>query len=274
VSAGFFVVVEGPEGAGKTTLAAELNARFRAAGEEPIVVREPGGTPAAEALRRELLELGGELDGGQELLFSTAARADLVARIIRPALSAGRVVLSDRFALSTVAYQGAGRGLPMEMVDFVNRCATGGLAPDLTLILDVDPAEGTGNVGRDLPLARAEEAGVGIVELLDHAHGGAAVELLDLEGIHREGPHGREDVLEELGPLHRRVAGGRGGRAVRQSPDRGAQHADPDPDEEIPARLHGARALAADTAAQAASATSAGGCAASRWTTPGPDSSR
>ena len=182
MSAGFFVVVEGPEGAGKTTLAAELNARFRAAGEEPVLVREPGGTPAAEALRRELLELGGELDGGQELLFSTAARADLVARIIRPALSAGRVVLSDRYALSTVAYQGAGRGLPMDMVDFVNRCATGGLAPDLTLILDVDPAEGArrqlaGGKARDRldrePLAfhrrvaarYREESGPGVIHL-------------------------------------------------------------------------------------------------------------
>ena len=72
----------------------------------------------------------------------TAARADLVFRVIRPALQAGRVVLSDRYDLSTMAYQAAGRGLPLEKVEFVNRCATGGLVPDLTLLLDLPPEVG------------------------------------------------------------------------------------------------------------------------------------
>ena len=77
-----------------------------------------------------------------ELLYMTTARADLVSKVIRPALEQGLVVLSDRYDLSTLAYQGAGRGLPMEHVEWVNRCATGGLIPDLTLVLDIDPALG------------------------------------------------------------------------------------------------------------------------------------
>lgn len=142
MSDGFFVVLEGPEGAGKTTLAASLGERFRAAGYQAVMVREPGGTPAAEALRTVLLTMAGSLSGEQELLFMTAARADLVQRVIRPALAQGRVVVSDRYELSTMAYQGAGRGLPAEKVAFVNHCATGGLRPDLTLVLDISPELG------------------------------------------------------------------------------------------------------------------------------------
>lgn len=140
MSDGFFVVLEGPEGAGKTTLARGLADRFRAAGHEPVTVREPGGTPAAEALRQELLHADRSWTPERELLYLAAARADLVGQIIRPALAAGRVVLSDRYDLSTLAYQAAGRGLPLPMVSWVNTAATGGLRPDLTLILDL-PSE-------------------------------------------------------------------------------------------------------------------------------------
>jgi dTMP kinase len=140
MSQGFFLVLEGPEGAGKTTLARELAERFRAAGHEPVTVREPGGTPAAEALRQELLHADRSWTPERELLYLAAARADLVGQIIRPALAAGRVVLSDRYDLSTLAYQAAGRGLPLPMVSWVNTAATGGLRPDLTLILDL-PSE-------------------------------------------------------------------------------------------------------------------------------------
>ena len=139
---GFFVVLEGPEGTGKSTLIPAIAARFRAAGADPVVVREPGGTPAAEALREEVLHSAGRWTPGRELLYYVTARADLVARVIRPALEAGRVVLSDRYVLSTLAYQAVGRGLPVDKVEWVLEAATEGLTPDLTIILDVPPEIG------------------------------------------------------------------------------------------------------------------------------------
>lgn len=138
---GFFVVLEGPEAAGKSTLANALELRLREDGIEPVRVHEPGGTPVAQALRHELLDASREWSPAMELLYMVTARADLVTKVIRPALDAGKVVLSDRFDLSTMAYQGAGRGLPAESVRWANEAATGGLVPELTLVLDLDPAE-------------------------------------------------------------------------------------------------------------------------------------
>jgi len=138
---GFFLVLEGPEAAGKSTLAQSLARRMRDDGTDPVMVREPGGTPVAEALRHELLDAAREWTPAMELLYLVTARADLVTRVIRPALDAGRTVLSDRYDLSTIAYQGGGRELPIEFVRQANDAATGGLAPDLTLVLDLDPEE-------------------------------------------------------------------------------------------------------------------------------------
>lgn len=115
---------------------------MRRDGLEVVSIREPGGTPVAEALRGELLDRDREWTPEAELLYMVTARADLVTHVIRPALAAGKVVLSDRYDLSTMAYQGAGRGLPMDQVRWVNGAATGGLVPDLTLVLDLDPAVG------------------------------------------------------------------------------------------------------------------------------------
>ncbi|MGH7498517.1 MAG: dTMP kinase [Gemmatimonadales bacterium] len=149
-SRGLFVVLEGPEGSGKSTLVEPLAARMRERGADPVVVREPGTTRAAEIARQALLDPEHPVGPLAELFLYLAARADLVQRIIEPALASGRPVLSDRFALSTEAYQMAGRGLPAEVVLPANRAAAGGLRPDVTLIIDLPP-----EVGR----ARQEAAG-------------------------------------------------------------------------------------------------------------------
>jgi dTMP kinase len=140
--AGLFIVVEGPEGAGKTTLAAQLAKRVRAAGREVLVTREPGGTATSEAARALVLDPALDWTPTGELFLMLTARAELVARVLRPALAAGTVVICDRYDLSTRAYQIAGRGLSEEAVVAANRLATGGLQPDLTFVLDVEPEEG------------------------------------------------------------------------------------------------------------------------------------
>lgn len=139
---GVFIAVEGPEGAGKTTLVTRLAARLRRAGHDVVEVREPGGTPLAEAARSAALDPALSASPLAELFLMLAARADLVAKVIRPALDAGRIVLSDRFDLSTEAYQIAGRGLPRDAVLAANALATGGLKPDLTIVLDVPAGVG------------------------------------------------------------------------------------------------------------------------------------
>jgi dTMP kinase len=139
---GFFIVLEGPEGSGKSTLAGPLAGRMRPCGVDPLVLREPGSTRAAEIARQALLDPEHPIGAVAELFLYLAARADLVQSTIRPALEAGRVVLSDRFALSTEAYQMAGRGLDPGLVRAGNLAATGGINPDLTLILDLTPELG------------------------------------------------------------------------------------------------------------------------------------
>jgi dTMP kinase len=134
---GVFIVVEGPEGAGKSTLVRALAARLLADGRPVVPVREPGGTPVAEAARKVALKFPHEIAPAAELFLFLAARADLVEKVIRPALEAGEVVVADRFELSTMAYQVAGGGLPAEAVARANRLATGGLVPDVTVVLDV-----------------------------------------------------------------------------------------------------------------------------------------
>jgi dTMP kinase len=132
-----FVVVEGPEGGGKSTLVRWLGATLRAEGRSVLTVREPGGTPIAEAARKLALKSRHDRAFAAELFLFLAARADLVERVIRPALADGQVVIADRFGLSTIAYQVVGRGLPRADVEAALRIATGGLTPDLTLVLDV-----------------------------------------------------------------------------------------------------------------------------------------
>lgn len=140
-SSGKLITLEGGEGAGKTTQAPALADHLRNSGHECLLVREPGGTAIGEQIRA-IVKGDSERSASAELLLFLAARAELVETVIRPALVAGTHVVADRFSDSTIAYQGYGRGLDISDIREANRVATGGLSPDLTILLDIDPAEG------------------------------------------------------------------------------------------------------------------------------------
>jgi len=138
---GLFITFEGIDGSGKTVHAARLVAWLRERGLPVVATCEPGGTPAGERIREVLLDPAGELGPWAETLLYLADRTEHTARVLRPALDAGRIAVSERYADSTVAYQGWGRGLDLDAIARLNEIATGGLAPDLTLLLDVSPRE-------------------------------------------------------------------------------------------------------------------------------------
>lgn len=148
---GTFIVFEGPEGAGKSTQIARLARQLEGEGAGPLCTREPGGTPAGDAIRGVLLDRALRIDAMAEFLLYSASRAQHVTEVIGPALERGSVVVSDRFTAASVAYQGYGRGLDLDFVAALNAQAAGGIEPTLTVLLDIDPAEG---------LARASERGV------------------------------------------------------------------------------------------------------------------
>jgi dTMP kinase len=156
---GLFVVFEGGEGAGKSTQVRLLRAAVERAGYDALVTREPGGTPIGEQVRSILLDPATRNLGDRaEALLYAAARAQHVEEVIRPALDKGAVVLCDRFVDSSVVYQGVARGLGDTQVAELNRWGTGDLQPDLTIVLDVDAAEGLRRAG-DSP-DRLENEGV------------------------------------------------------------------------------------------------------------------
>jgi len=159
---GRLITIEGIDGAGKTTLAQALAGKLAARGERVELLREPGGVRASERIRELVKDPGLTLGAEAEALLYAAARAQLVRERLRPALEAGALVLLDRFVDSSLAYQGAGRELGVERVAAINELATGGLAPDRTLLLRIAPAAG-----------RARQAGRGAghdrIELEDEA---------------------------------------------------------------------------------------------------------
>jgi dTMP kinase len=159
-STGWLISLEGGEHSGKSTQVALLRQHLQGRGLTPVVTREPGGTPVGERLRALLLdpELG-QLDPMTEMILFAASRAEVVARVVRPALSRGEVVICDRFVDSSRAYQGYGLGVPLAAIDAVNEAATGGLRPDLTLLFDVDPAVAAARAGGDRDRIEARSPG-------------------------------------------------------------------------------------------------------------------
>ncbi|WP_311969170.1 dTMP kinase [Pseudomonas baltica] len=157
---GLFITLEGPEGAGKSTNREYLALQLRAAGLDVVLTREPGGTPLAERIREVLLAPSDEpMNADAELLLMFAARAQHIAQVIRPALQRGAVVLCDRFTDATYAYQGGGRGLPVERIATLERFVQGDLHPDLTLVFDLPIEVGLARASARGRLDRFEQEG-------------------------------------------------------------------------------------------------------------------
>ena len=147
---GQFIVLDGPEGSGKTTQVERLIQWLREGGRQATAVRDPGSTPVSERIREVLLDKRlPEMDVHTEIFLYMASRAEMVARIILPALEVGLVVVSDRFVSSTAAYQGAAGGLSPEIIWNLGRIACAGIEPDLTVILDLDVETGFARLRRE-----------------------------------------------------------------------------------------------------------------------------
>ncbi len=144
MSRGWFITFEGGEGTGKSTQLALVDEWLRTLGHATVVTREPGGTALGDAVRALLLNPDLEPDGLTEIFLLEASRRDHVERVIKPVLDEGTIVLCDRFTDSSLVYQGVVRGLGWDEVEALNRLATGGLEPDLTLVFDMDPEKALG----------------------------------------------------------------------------------------------------------------------------------
>ena len=200
---GLFVTFEGIDRSGKTTQAALL---CKALGDVAVGVREPGGTPSGERMRAILKDPEVELSSEAEALLFAAARAELVRWVIRPALEDGRVVVSDRYLDSSIAYQGAARGLGEEEIERINRVATGALIPDLTLLLELDTGAAAARGGED---DRFEREGTALQEQVAAAYDRlAAAEPERWRRIRADRPPGavHADVLQAVESARRTLA--------------------------------------------------------------------
>jgi dTMP kinase len=204
---GFFVSLDGPDGGGKSTQARRLVDWLGRHGFDVVACRDPGGTALGDRLRALLLDRHEvPISLRSEMLLYMASRAQLVEEVIRPALGAGKVVVSDRYLLANVVYQGYAGGLPIEDVWYTGWIATGGVMPDLTLLLDVPPDVADGRTGgardriEDRPAAYREGVRRGFLRALENYH--APLALIDATG----------DVEAVAGQIQREVARALGSR--------------------------------------------------------------
>ena len=203
VGTGRLITVEGLDGAGKTTLVAGLTRELAARGRELLVLREPGGVELSERIRVLVKDPDLSVDPRAEALLYAAARAQLVAEELAPLLESGQWVLLDRFVDSSLAYQGAGRGLGIEAIRTLNELATGGLAPDRTLLLRIDPAVGRARIA-DRKADRLEQAGAAFFAAVAAAYDElAAAEPDRIAVIEADRPPEQvlADALDALEPL-------------------------------------------------------------------------
>lgn len=206
MQSGALIVFEGAEGVGKTTQLGRLSRALEAGGSECVVLREPGGTAVGEGIRALLLDPAMAPAASAEALLFLASRAQLVADEVRPALAVGKIVLLDRFFLSTYAYQIAGRGLDRDGVMQANQFAVGGLVPDFTLVLEL-----TGETGMSRAAARGARDRMELADAGFHERVGEAFSLFVTEPWQREhsecGPIARVDASGSEDVVFGRVVG-------------------------------------------------------------------
>jgi dTMP kinase len=212
------IVFEGPEGAGKTTQLRLVAEWLTAQGRSVLAVREPGGTPLGDEIRRLLLDPQSVIGPRAEAMLFMASRAQLMDQVVRPALARGDTVLLDRFFLSTYAYQVAGRGLPHDDVSAANRLATSEVRPDLTVLLELPVGVGLARATQRGPSDRMEQADVAFHERVARAF--AEFATASWQGAHPEAGPVRavraEGTVEEVFARVREVVTG----VARNFPDR------------------------------------------------------
>lgn len=193
---GALIVLEGPEGSGKSTQVRRLVERLRDTGREVDATREPGGTPAAQRIREVILDADLRVEPLAEFLLYAAARAQHVHERIRPSLRRGAVVVCDRFTASSLAYQAYGRGLDRDFVGDLNERVTGGLRPDLTILLDLPSPQGLRRADARGALDRLERADAGFHERVRHGYLQLAAEAGDWLVVDAQA--GEEEVAEAI----------------------------------------------------------------------------
>jgi dTMP kinase len=206
---GIFITFEGIEGCGKSTQVGLLEQYLAARGHEVVVTREPGGCFIGEKIRGILLDpANGGMTALTELFLYEASRAQHVADVVKPALEAGKTVISDRFYDASTAYQGHARGLGADKVEELNLIATGGLRPDLTIVLDLPASEGLRRLGRDLDRIESEALDFhekvrnGYIEIAESDP--ERVKLVDSSGAVEETASEVIRIVERFLPLIRR----------------------------------------------------------------------